>query len=136
LLLEVDIILTSLLAACAAVVGTMLFLVFGALCRGEFRIIPYLLSHLWAPKQLPSTMLIITYYATVWFIPAFVGRLWLLAYVLCGLLLKSAPWLQIFLKWFNRRFDIENHPLQSIGVVAGILTAVGYWFLAIIHLLP
>jgi len=29
--------------------------------------------------------------------------------------------------WFNRHFDIEKKPLQSIGLVAGALVAVVYW---------
>jgi hypothetical protein len=32
----------------------------------------------------------------------------------------------------NRRFDIEKKPLQSIGLVAGVLVAVVYWAVAIV----
>jgi hypothetical protein len=38
--------------------------------------------------------------------------------------------------WFNRRFDIKEHPLRSIGFVAGVCVALGYWLLATIHLSP
>jgi hypothetical protein len=138
LLLGLDIILTSLLAAFSVFVGTTLLLVISALRRGDVHYARYVISHTWTafmpPNQVPFTIFI--GFGTVWFIPAFFGRLWLLAYVACGLLLKFAPNLQIFLKTINRRFDIENHPLQSIGVVAGTLVALGYWLLAIIHLLP
>jgi len=74
--------------------------------------------------------------ATIWFIPAFFGRLWLIAYIISGLLLKCAKNIDFGFTWFNRRFDVENHPLQSIGLVAGTLTAFGYWSLATIHVLP
>ena len=71
-----------------------------------------------------------------WFIPAFFGRLWLLAYVGSGLLLKTARRLDLGYAWFNKKFDVENHPLQCIGLVAGTLCALGYWLLALIHLVP
>ena len=72
----------------------------------------------------------------LWFIPAFFGRLWLLAYVGPALLLKTARRLDLGFAWFNKRFDVENHPLQCIGLVAGALCAFGYWILAAIHLVP
>jgi hypothetical protein len=34
--------------------------------------------------------------------------------------------------WFNRKFDIEKKPLQSIGLVAGALVAVVYWAAVIV----
>jgi fructose-specific phosphotransferase system IIC component len=74
--------------------------------------------------------------ATIWFIPAFFGRIWLLLYVGCGLLLKVSHRLEIGVSWFNRRFDVENQPLTSIGFVAATCVALGYCVLAVIHLLP
>ncbi len=35
--------------------------------------------------------------------------------------------------WFNRKFDVEKKPLQSIGLVAGAIVAVVYWSIALIH---
>jgi hypothetical protein len=70
----------------------------------------------------------------LWFIPAFFGRLWLLAYFGSGMLLKTARRLDIGFAWFNKKFDVENHPLQCIGLVAGTLCALGYWLLAATHL--
>jgi hypothetical protein len=29
--------------------------------------------------------------------------------------------------WFNRKFDIEHHPLSAIGLVAGAIVAVLWW---------
>ena len=72
----------------------------------------------------------------VFLIPAFIGRLWLIAYVISGLLLNFSKHIDFGFMWFHRHFDIENRPLQCIGVVAGTLTALGYWLLAIVHLLP
>ena len=72
----------------------------------------------------------------VWFIPAFFGRLWLIVYVACGLTLRWANRLDIGFAWFNRHFDVENHLLQCIGLVAGTFMALGYWILAAIHVLP
>lgn len=34
--------------------------------------------------------------------------------------------------WFNRKFDIEKKPLQSIGLVAGAIAAVLYWAAVIV----
>jgi hypothetical protein len=65
-------------------------------------------------------------YPVLWFSPAFFGRLWLLLYVGSGLLLKAANHLDVCFAWFNRRFDIENRPLQCIGLVAATLATVGY----------
>jgi hypothetical protein len=48
------------------------------------------------------------------FIPAFFGRIWLLAYVISGVLLKISKNIDFGFAWFNRRFDVKNHPLQSI----------------------
>jgi hypothetical protein len=70
------------------------------------------------------------------FVPAFFGRIWLLLYVGSGLLLKGARSLAGGLKIFNRCFDIENHPLTSIGLVAGTVSALGYWLLAALHWVP
>jgi hypothetical protein len=33
--------------------------------------------------------------------------------------------------WFNRKFDIEKKPQQSIGLVAGALVAIVFWAAAI-----
>jgi hypothetical protein len=49
-----------------------------------------------------------------------------------GFLLKAARRLDLGFDWFNRTFDIERKPLQSIGLVAGALVAVVYWAAAIV----
>jgi hypothetical protein len=42
-------------------------------------------------------------------------------------LLTAARRFDIGFDWFNRHFDIEKKPLQSIGLVAGALVAIVYW---------
>jgi hypothetical protein len=49
-----------------------------------------------------------------------------------GFLLKAARRLDLGFDWFNRTFDIERKPLQSIGLVAGALVAVVYWSVVIV----
>jgi hypothetical protein len=51
--------------------------------------------------------------------------LWL--YAGSGFLLKAARRFDIGFDCFNRKFDIEKHPLSSIGLVAGALVALAYW---------
>ena len=50
-----------------------------------------------------------------------------------GFLLKAARRFDIGFDWFNRRFDIEKKPLQSIGLVAGALVAVVYWTAVVVR---
>jgi len=64
--------------------------------------------------------------------PAFVSCGWLWLYAGSGFLLKAARKFDIGFEWFNRHFDIEKKPLQSIGLVAGALVAVVYWAVVIV----
>jgi hypothetical protein len=68
----------------------------------------------------------------VFVIPAFFTSIWLWLYAGSGFLLKGARRFDIGFQWFNRRFDIEKKPLQSIGLVAGALVAVVYWTAVIV----
>lgn len=56
--------------------------------------------------------------------------MWLWLYAGSGLLLNAARRFDIGFQWFNRKFDIEKRPLQSIGLVAGALVAMIYWGVA------
>lgn len=69
---------------------------------------------------------------TVWFGSAFFTSIWLWLYVGSGFILKAARRFDIGFQWFNRHFDIEKKPLQSIGLVAGALVAIVYWTAVII----
>jgi hypothetical protein len=46
--------------------------------------------------------------------------------------IKTARRLDIGFDSFNRKLDIERHPLQSIGLVAGALVAAAYWAAVIV----
>jgi hypothetical protein len=68
-----------------------------------------------------------------WFvIPSMFTSIWLWLYAGSGFLLKAARRFDIGFDWFNRKFDIEKKPLQSIGLVAGALVAVVYWIVLIV----
>jgi hypothetical protein len=68
----------------------------------------------------------------LWFYPAFFGCSWFLLYAGSGFMLKAARRFDIGFEWFNRKFDVEKKPLQSIGLVAGALVAVGYWVAVVV----
>jgi hypothetical protein len=68
----------------------------------------------------------------LWYLPAFWTSIWLWLYAGAGFLLKAARRFDIGFNWFNRHFDIEKKPLQSIGLVAGALVAVVYWTAVIV----
>jgi hypothetical protein len=59
--------------------------------------------------------------------PTLFGITWFGLYAASGFLLKAARRFDVGFEWFNRKFDIEKKPLQSIGLVAGALVAVVYW---------
>jgi hypothetical protein len=123
-----DFLLSIPLAICAFVID---FLV-------TFVVLGYLNSRLLSGGEEIDALLgpIAAFGLLVSFIPAFFGRIWLLLYVCSGLLLKGAHSLAGGLKSFNRWFDIENYPLQCIGLVGGTLCALGYWILAGIRMIP
>jgi hypothetical protein len=60
-------------------------------------------------------------------VPAFIAGIWMWLPVVSGFLLIAARRFNIGFEWFSRTFDIEKHPLQSIGLVAGAIVAVVYW---------
>jgi hypothetical protein len=136
--LAVDIIASFALAVCAAFIGTAFLMWMGsAMFQGTILPFGYTVERVWSlfridlwTEQLPAV-------TTVWFIPALFGRLWIVSYVGCGLLLRvTHHHLRTAFEWFKRSFDVENSPLRSIGLVAGVCMAVGYWLLAAIHLFP
>ena len=65
-------------------------------------------------------------------LPLFFTSIWLWLYAGSGFLLKAARRFDLGFEWFNRHFDIEKKPLQSIGLVAGALVAVVYWAAVIV----
>lgn len=137
LFLFVDVVASIGLSLCAAFIGTACLAWMGrAIASGVFltvnRTAAIAWSALWASFFSKQVWAI----ATVWFIPAFFGRLWIISYVGCGLLVKGGRRLDIGFSWFNKRFDIEMKPLQSIGLVFGVLMVIGYWILVAVHVAP
>lgn len=68
----------------------------------------------------------------VCFFGSLFSSFWLWLYAGSGFLLKFARRFDVGFQWFNRHFDIEKKPLQSIGLVAGALVAVVYWAAVIV----
>jgi hypothetical protein len=134
--LAIDILLTLLLAWCAAFVGSILLVYVFLLLGDDVFVLMYVYGFLHENLTNFKHLKLEPALFAVWFIPAFVGRLWFIAYVTSGLLLKYAKSLDFGFTWFNRRFDVQKQPLHSIGLVAGTLLAVGYWLLVIVRLLP
>lgn len=57
---------------------------------------------------------------------------WLWLFIGSSFIIKAARRFDIGFDWFNRHFDIEKRPLQSIGLVAGALVAIVYWAAVIV----
>jgi hypothetical protein len=57
---------------------------------------------------------------------------WIWLWAVAASLLIVARRFDVGFDWFNRHFDIEKKPLQSIGLVAGALVAVAYWMAVIV----
>jgi hypothetical protein len=60
-------------------------------------------------------------------VSGFVTSGWLWLYFGSVYLLKGARHFDTHLGWLNRRFDIEKHPISSIGFVFGPLAAIVFW---------
>ena len=72
-----------------------------------------------------DVLLIVT---DVWLImTSLATSVWLWLYFVAAWLLIVARKVDFGFDWFNRKFDIEKKPLQSIGLVAGAIVAVVYW---------
>lgn len=79
-----------------------------------------------------ARLLLTQQWGIVFFYPAFFTTIWTVLYAGSGFLLKAARRFDIGFEWFNRKFDIEKKPLQSIGFVAGALVAIAYWAVVIV----
>jgi len=90
---------------------------------------------LFDPRPIAGGMNIFQHYVVtvlLALIPALFADLWLWLYAGSGFVLKAARRFDLGFDWFNRKFDIEKKPLQSIGLVAGALVAVVYWTVVIV----
>jgi len=64
--------------------------------------------------------------------PSLFTTVWVTLYGSAGVLLRLARRLGPYFSWFNDFFDVEEKPLQSIGLVAGALVALAYWTAVIV----
>jgi hypothetical protein len=69
----------------------------------------------------------------LWIYPAFFTSIWVWLYAGSGFLLRAARRFDIGFAWFNRKFDIEKHPLSAIGLVAGAIVAVLWWMVVAVR---
>ena len=133
-LLFVDATITVIIGGIGASAGDM---VCGAVLdwrhSHHFNFSEYFLSATVALENLPLFLVDIPQkFMGIWLFSAFFTSIWLWLYAGSGFLLKAARRFDIGFEWFNRKFDIEKKPLQSIGLVAGALVAVAYWVAVIV----
>jgi len=76
--------------------------------------------------QIPQSVLRLWVYY-----PAFFTSMWLWLYAASGFLLKAARQFDLGFVYLQRWFDIENKPLQAVGLVSGVLCAILYWLFAV-----
>jgi hypothetical protein len=134
-ILAVDFIITLYIALVSVTYGlsTVLASTFNGL-SGAALLNPKVLLSAFQPSELVLSARMLTEpgVASLWFFPAFFTSIWLWLYAGSGLLLRAARRFDVGFQWFNRRFDIERKPLQSIGLVAGVLVAVMWWAAVIV----
>jgi hypothetical protein len=58
--------------------------------------------------------------------------IWLWLYTASVFFLKALQRYDKAFDWFNRHVDIEEKPLQAIGLVAGVIVAMAYWAVAVV----
>ena len=92
------------------------------------------ISHPKLSVEYVMTMALVFRVSGGWFLfyPAFFTSIWLWLYAGSGFILKAARRFDIGFGWFNQHLDIEKKPLQSIGLVAGVLVAMAYWAAVIV----
>jgi hypothetical protein len=98
------------------------FFTFFAIILGKIDITPLL----WPVRRELLKLMALLIGPWVWLIPACFTSIWIWLYVSAGLLLKAARRLDIGFQWFNRHFDIENRPLQRLGLAARTILAAIY----------
>lgn len=74
--------------------------------------------------------------AFVSLLPAFLPSLWVWLYASSGLVLKVARRFDLGFDWFKRHLDVEKKPLQSLGLVSGVLVSLTYWTIALVSRIP
>jgi len=62
----------------------------------------------------------------IWLYSTFFTSIWAWLYAISGFLAKLGEKLFIGFKWFKRTFDIDHHPLSSMGIIAIIVVFLVY----------
>jgi|ERR1017187_8695516 hypothetical protein len=129
IVLVIDTLVTTFISALSACLLALLVLKFGprpdaTQCGHYIEVLTSALSH---PLRLVQEAVRMAQVTAIVLFPAFWTSIWLWLYAGSGFILKAARRFDIGFDWFNRHFDIEKKPLQSIGLVAGALVAVLYW---------
>jgi hypothetical protein len=68
----------------------------------------------------------------LWVYPAFFTSIWLWLYAGSGFLLKAARRFDAVVNFMSKHMDIEHKPLQSIGLVSGVVVVLTYWIAVIV----
>ena len=142
--LSIDAVLTSVIAFCGSLLGLLIVAVLSGAKQDVWDVITSVASAgnirqgfdvlhgEWVGFATEFGATRVRSMSSLFFYPAFFTSIWLWLYAGSGFLLKAARRFDIGFEWFNRHFEIEKKPLQSIGLVAGTLVAVVYWTAVIV----
>jgi hypothetical protein len=75
----------------------------------------------------PNVALVTHLPRVVWSYPSVLMSAWIWLYVLAGIFIKLGRRFDLGFAWFNKHMNIEEKPLQSIGIVLGGIVAVICW---------
>lgn len=128
-LMGVDFVATYALAVIAHVWGFTLYTSMSGhsgyvdAFTGAIRLLPAMLGD----RQMVELLLTNSGFTPIFFYPVFLTSVWVWMYVASGFVLKAANRFDDAFSWFSKHFDIENKPLQSLGLVAGAMSTIAYW---------
>jgi hypothetical protein len=71
-------------------------------------------------------------FSVMWFIPAFFASIWVWLYVGSGVLVRAVHHLDSVRVLMSRILNVENGPLRSVGLIAGLILALIYWTVLIL----
>jgi hypothetical protein len=81
------------------------------------------------PFEVIGTALIISVF--VGLCGVLIGRLFFLLWIISSFIVRTRSRLESTLGWLKVALDVDDRPLQSVGLVAGCLVALGYWICAV-----
>jgi hypothetical protein len=121
MLLMVDFVLTTIIAA-VAVFYVVTFAYSLGLRRGDL----HTAIDLWRTTDASLWIVFADKSLSPFFYIAYATSVWAWLYAAAGFLVKLASRFDVTLRWVTHKFDIEHKPLQTIGLMAGLLCAVVY----------